>query len=497
MIEKDGILTCFDLSLFPIRAKLTEVGATKGRYLDKLSSLESSIQQNLAKKEELASKRKFLQLSIELHERIIQRILAQLKIPYHREPNATQKEDLHQLKSSIAQAKRDIERVSAILYILSKQSHMLKECVASMRSSGVIEKVECAEEDLLSQLSSDPPMVLGRELDKCSNLGDNPTSSAMMGAIIARSELELQRNGLASSQTDRTKKRSERGDRDVARRQENYLQALITSRARELEALRNAVKSKKRRALNKEIAAGRRLREAATSLPRTIDVHLSISIADFDRRKLARLESDRIAPARRSLLVGDKHCIYDSDFSNGIHKVRLCHGTSSKDCTSDPEYHSIGDRLSQEQRKAAYDDIIDFIGRIQGFRKKLASLEAARSELRGCYAAAVKSAAASKMNAAEQSLLEIGKEIQAKRNAMQALERKYRRAQRLMLRRSLLAKEFFPRERNRTLEECLQRWMYYAQSSTTIKEAFRRKHCVLMQDLQLNQGQLKVSATSS
>ena len=465
---------------------LAEVGATKGRYLDKLSSLKSSIRQNSAKEEELVNKRKFLLLSIELYERKIQCILAELELPYHREPNATQKEDLNQLKSGIAQAKRDIDRVSTALNILSEQNHNSEKCVASMRSSDVIERVKFTEEDLLSQLSSGPLMVLGRELDECSNLGDTPNPSATMDEIIDRSELELQRNGLASQLTDRTKKRSGRGARDVARRQENYLQALITSRARELEALRNAVKSKKRRALNKEIAAGRRLREAATSLPRTIDVHLSISIADFDRRKLARLESDRIAPARRSLLVGDKHCIYDSDFSNGIHKMRLCHGTSSKDCTSDPEYHSIGDRLSQEQRKAAYDDIIDFIGRIQGFRKKLVSLEAARSELRGCYAAAVKSAAASKMNAAEQSLLEIGKEIQAKRNAMQALERKYRRAQRLMLRRSLLAKEFFPRERNRTLEECLQRWMYYAQSSTTIKEAFRRKHCVLMQDLQLN-----------
>ena len=183
-------LTCLHCSLLStLRAKLAEVGATKGRYRDKVSSLESRIRQNSAKEEKLNNKRKFLQLSIELYERQIQCILAELEIPYHREPNATQKEDLHQLKSGIAQAKRDIDRVSATLDILSKQQHILKECVASMRSSGVIEKVESTEEDLLNQLSSGPPMVLGRELDRCSNLGDNPNPSAMMDTIIARSEL--------------------------------------------------------------------------------------------------------------------------------------------------------------------------------------------------------------------------------------------------------------------------------------------------------------------
>ena len=502
MIEKDGILTFFDLSLFPIRAKLTEVGATKGRYLDKLSSLESSIQQNLAKKEELATKRKFLQLSIELHERIIQRILAELEIPYHREPNATKKDDLHQLKSSIAKAKRDIDRVSATLDILSKQTQILEETVASMRSSGVIEKIECSEKALLSQLSSCPPMVLGRELDQCSNLGDTPNPSATLDEIIARSELELQRNGLVSSQTDRTKRRSERAQRDIARRQKDYLQDLITHQAREVEALRNALTKKKRAALNKEIVAGRRLREVAraeaTSLPRTIDDDQlrRISITEFARRKLARLESDRIAPAQRGLIVGDEHCIYDSNRPNGVHQLRLCHGKSSDDGTSDPEYNPMGVRLDQQQRKAAFDDTMDFIGRIQGFRKKLASLEAARTELRGRYAAAVEAKIDSEMNAAKQTLLEISEEINAKRNAQKALERKCRRAQRLMLRRSILAKDFFPRWRYETLAESLRRWMYYAQSSKKIKEAFRRKHCVLMKDLQQKQGKVKVPATS-
>ena len=492
------MLPCLRLSMFSIRAKLAEIGATKGRYLDKLASLESSIRQNSAKEEELAIKQSFLQLSIELYERIIQRILAQLEIPYHREPNAKEKEDLHQLKSGIAKAKRDIDRASATLDLLSKQKQMLKECVASMRSGGVIENIECSEKALLSQLSSCPPMVLGRELDQCSNLGDNPTSSAMMGAIIARSELELQRNGLASPQTDRTKRKSERSHRDIARRQEDYLQDLITHRVREVEALRNALTKKKHAALNKENIAGRSLREAATSLPRTIDDdQLRISIADFDRRKLVRSESDRIAPARRGLLEGDEHCIYDSNSPNGIHQMRLCHGTSSDDSTSDSKCHSMRDRLDQDQRKAAYDDTMDFIGRIQGFRKNLASLEAARTELRGRYAAAVEANFDSVMNATKQSLLNLSEEIKAKRNAKQALERKYRRAQRLMLRRSILAKEFFPRERNETLAESLRRWMHYAQSSRAVKEAFRQKHCVLMKDLQLNQGQLKVPATSS
>ena len=158
---------------------------------------------------------------------------------------------------------------------------------------------------------------------------------------------------------------------------------------------------------------------------------------------------------------------------------------------------SMRDRLDQDQRKAAYDDTMDFIGRIQGFRKNLASLEAARTELRGRYAAAVEANFDSVMNATKQSLLNLSEEIKAKRNAKQALERKYRRAQRLMLRRSILAKEFFPRERNETLAESLRRWMHYAQSSRAVKEAFRQKHCVLMKDLQLNQGQLKVPATSS
>ena len=476
--------------MFTPRAKLAEVGATKGRYLDKLSSLESSIQQNSAKEEELVNKRKFLQLSITLYEHKIQCILAGLEIPYHREPNATQKEDLHPLQSGIAQAKRDIDRVSTTLDILSKQTHMLKECVLSMRSSGVIETIECAEKALLSQLSSGPPMVLGRELDRCSNLGDNPNPSAMMDTIIARSELEIQRNGLASPQTNRTKRRSEQNHLDIACRQEDYLQELITSRGREAEALRNALIKKKRAALTREIIAGRRLREAATSLPRNNDdYHLRISIADFDRRKLARLESDRIVPAQRDLLVGDEHCIYDLQTPIRIHQMRLCHGMSSEDCTADLEYHSLRDRLDQDQRKAAYDDTMDFIGRIQGFRKKLASLEAARTELRGRYAAAVEAKVDSEMNAAKQYLLEISEEIEAKRNAQQALERKYRRAQRLMLRRSILAKDFFPRERNGTLAEFLRRWMHFAQSSKTVKEAFRRKHCVLMKDMQLNQVQ--------
>ena len=468
--------------MFTPRAKLAEVGATKGRYLDKLSSLESSIQQNSAKEEELVNKRKFLQLSITLYEHKIQCILAGLEIPYHREPNATQKEDLHQLKSGIAQAKRDIDRVSTTLDILSKQTHMLKECVLSMRSSGVIETIECAEKALLSQLSSGPPMVLGRELNKCGNLGNNPNPSALMETIIACSELALQRDGLISRQNDRTKRRSERGERDIASRQEDYLQDLITSRAREVEALRNAVAKKKRAALNKAIAAGRSLRKAAR-VPRAIDdERLGTSIADCDGRKLDPSESDCIAPAQRGLLVGDEHCIYDSNIPNGIHQMRLCHGMSSEDCTSDLD---LRDRHDQEQRKAAFHDTIDFIGRIQGFRKKLASLEATRTELRGRYAAAVEAKADSEMNAAKQSLLEISEEIKAKRNAKQALERKYRRAQRLMLRRSILAKEFFPRERNGRLEVSLRRWSHYAQSSRAVKEAFRRKHCVLMKDLQL------------
>mmetsp|Transcript_24323 Transcript_24323/g.69923 ORF Transcript_24323/g.69923 Transcript_24323/m.69923 type:complete len:430 (-) Transcript_24323:317-1606(-) len=426
------------------------------------------------------------------------------------------KDELHQLKASTAKARRDIDRISTALDILPKQKQILTVCIASMRSSGIIEKVECAEKELLTKVSACPPMVLGRELDKCSNLGSNPNPSAMMITIIARSELELQRNGLVSLQVDKAKRRTERHRQDLARRQEEHLEDLIKTRARKVDALANAVSKQRRLAMNNEIisffAAGDRLRKTASLTKNIDDDRLQDSRTDFDRRKLIQTDSERIPLAQRGLLVGDEHCIYDLKTPSGIQHIKLCHGTASEDRHSDLEHLSMKDRLDHE-RKAAYDDSIDFIGRIQGFRKKLRSLESSRCELRGHCAATVeslhehkavaekdessgndrgrqtnqmKTSASLPSNLAivsKQCLLNISEEIQTTRNAMRALERKHRRAQRMMLRRSVLGNNFFPRERNRTLMECRRRWIYYKEWCTKTRQYLESKCSVLIKGL--------------
>lgn len=182
--------------------------------------------------------------------------------------------------------------------------------------------------------------------------------------------------------------------------------------------------------------------------------------------------------------------------------MNFYHDASLGDNNSDVENPLLEDRRIQEQRKAAHGDNIDFVGRIQGFPKKLQSLESSQTELRKRYEEAARivqkkrlgletkegedisvsffEEAESKVKEMKRALLNLSTEIQTKRTAMKALERKYQRHQRLMLRRSILANNFFPRERHRVLVDAFGRWCFYKCWSVKTKEMVERKQDVLM-----------------
>jgi len=303
-----------------------------------------------------------------------------------------------------------------------------------------------------------------------------------------------------------------RRHRNKKREEEMRLQDLITERARMVESLSSQLSKKKHEALKNEIVAfpvtGNKLRKtprsAATKRLSINEEQLHASIANFDRRKLLHARSsNRMQFASRGLLLGDEHCIYDLNVPIGVHKMQLCHGAVSENICSDLD-PSMLDRRRQEQRKAAYNDSVDLLGRIQGFRKKLQSLEAARTELRGRYAEAVgcehrlisatkdEAAQASSLNSEEaqrkvhetkRALRNLGDEIQSKKNAMEALERKYIRGQNLMLRRSILTNRFFCQERRRVLLNGLDRWKYYKDRSVKTRTDIEMKQRIIMQDI--------------
>ena len=189
--------------------------------------------------------------------------------------------------------------------------------------------------------------------------------------------------------------------------------------------------------------------------------------------------------------------------------MKLCHGASFNGGNADRETPLLEERRIQEQRKAVYGDNIHFVGRIQGFHKKLQDLENSQTELRQRYAEAVGNIhkcrlclgkkegeetsdsaleeAESKAKEIKLALLNLSTEIQTKRTAMRALKRKYQRYQRLMLRRSILANNFFPRERHRILVDAFGRWRYYNGWSVKTKEKVERKHAVLMRAMVADQ----------
>ena len=487
------------------REKIAEVGALQGNHERKLSDLKSDLEQIIANEVALGTKQKALQSSIQAHEQRSNDIVAGLEIPYPREPNEEQKAEMHHLKSSIGQSKHDVDFISNARDRLAERKEALMERIALMKRGKFIEKMDCTRSELLANCPQGPPMVLGRQLSSCNNLGDSPDPSATAKGIIIRSELELERFSLAPSHFIAVKSRLDRRKHDQARQQEEYVQHLITDRAKKIASLSRQLMKKRREALNKEIvafaASGKSLR-TASGAARTSrcdnDERLFSSKAGFDRRKLDRDGCDIVGSASRGLCLGDEHCMYDLNAPTGIHKLQLCHDISG-DGSSDP---SLENRHIQEQRKAAYGDNIDFIGRIQGFRKKLHCLEATQSELRQRYAKGIDimhkrniglgkdeghemsfSALEESESTAKEmklALLNLSTEIQTKRAAMRALERKHQRYQRLLLRRSILANNFFPLERRRMLVNAFGAWKFYKGWSIGTKAMVEKKQDVLM-----------------
>ena len=88
--------------------------------------------------------------------------------------------------------------------------------------------------------------------------------------------------------------------------------------------------------------------------------------------------------------------------------------------------------------------------------------------------------AESKTKQMKHALLNLSSEMQSKRAAMRSLERKYLRTQRLMLRRSILSKSFFSRERHRLLLDAFERWKHYKDWAVETKEMIGRKKTLLM-----------------
>jgi len=362
-------------------------------------------------------------------------------------------------------------------------------------------------------------MVLGRGLGHCTTLGEAGNVSEKLNMIIARSELELKRRALSLRHAIGAERLTMRHHRNQKRQEEMRLQNLIIERARMIQSLSSQVSKKNHEALKNEIiafsVAGNELREArrgaATKRLNIDEEQLHTSMANFDRRKLLHAKSsDGMQYASRGLLLGDEHCICDLNVPIGVHKMQLCHGAVSEDNCSDLDDPSMLDRRRQEQRKAAYNDSVDLLGRIQGFRKKLQSLEAARTELRGRYAEAVDSKhrlisatkdeaaqasslsseeAQRKVNETRRALRILGDEIQSKKNAMEALERKHYRAQNLMLRRSILANRFFRQERYRVLLNGFDRWKYYKDWSVKTRTDIEMKQRIIMQDIIGNSGE--------
>ena len=436
----------------------------------------------------------------------INEISAGLQVPYPREPNEQQKIEIHQLKSRIAEAKQDIHRTSNALYTLDTKKGAQTDSIVLMRRRRLGEKAECSKRILLTEFPDSPPMVLGQELGSCSNLGDIQNPSKFLDAVVASSELELQRNALPSRQSIVIKRGTNRRKRDQTRRNVQHIEDMIADRAKEIESLSRQLWKKRREVLMKDIiaftASGRILRTTPDkSLEKNIVEGLGASMKRFDQRKLT--ENDRIGLATRGLCLGDDHCIYHLNEPIGIHKMSFCHDKSMDESNASDLDPLMEDRRSQEERKAAHDDNIDFVGRIQGYRKKLRALESTQAQLRERYAEAVDSLhtqralfaikegaeqmstlsleeAESKTKEIKHALLNLSSEIQSKKAAMRSLERKYLRAQRLMLRRSILSKSFFSRERHRLLLDAFERWKHYKDWAVETKEMIGRKKTILM-----------------
>ena len=466
---------------------MAEVEALQGNHERKLSDLESNLSQVRSTEALLRNKQMVLHASVKSEKEKVNDIVAGLQLPYPREPNEEQKVEMHCLKSSISQTKAEINSISNLCCPLAERKGALIESIDSMKSSDFFVKMERTRSELLADCAGGPPMVLGRRLSVCTNIGDSPNPSATLEDIIARSEIELQR--ILSPLSNRTDiERSEnRRISDRARQQEEYIQNLITERARKIDSLSRQLLKKRREALNREIiafaAAGKSLRKdstAAMTRSGDNDERLCALKAEFDRRKLVRGGRNVIGTASRGLCLGDEHCIYDLNTPRGIHEMKRCHGASFNGGNADRETPLLEERRIQEQRKAVYGDNIDFVGRIQGFHKKLQSLETSQTELRQRYTEAVGNVhkcrlclgkkegeetsgsaleeAESKAKEMKLALLILSTKIQSKRTAMRALKRKYQRYQRLMLRRSILANNFFPRERRRMLSNAFGRW---------------------------------------
>lgn len=112
-------------------------------------------------------------------------------------------------------------------------------------------------------------MVLGREMGICNNLGDSPNPSAILKDVITRSELELQRFALPPSHFIAVKRRVDRRISDKTRLEEEYIENLISDRARKIESLSRQLLKKRRETLNKEIVAfvnsGKSLRKVSSA----------------------------------------------------------------------------------------------------------------------------------------------------------------------------------------------------------------------------------------
>ena len=376
---------------------MAEVEALQGNQERKLSDLESNLNRVRSTEALLRNKQKVLHSSIKSHEHKINSIVDGLQLPYPREPNEEQKVEIHCLKSSISQAKSEINSISNSCCRLAEREGALIESIALMESSNFAEKKKHTRSELLADCTGGPPMVLGRRLSICTNIGDSPNPSATLEDIITRSEIELQRILLPPSNLIDIERRENRRIRDRARQQEEYIQNLIIERARKIDSLSRQLLKKRREALNREIiafaAAGKSLRKDSTAaIARSCeDVERLCALkVEFDRRKLVRGGRDVIGTASRGLCLGDEHCIYDQNTPTGIHKIKLCHDASFNDGNADRETPLLAplleERRIQEQRKAVYGSNIDFVGRIQGFHKKLQGLETSQTELRQRYA---------------------------------------------------------------------------------------------------------------
>ena len=219
----------FTLSYPPrlTRAKLAEVEALQGNHERKLSDLQSNLNRVRSTEVLLSNEQKVLHSSIKSQEEKCNDIVAGLQLPYPREPNEEQRAEMHCLKSSISQAKAEINSISNSCYRLAERKGALMESIDSMKSRDFVEKKEHTRSELLADCAGGPPMVLGRALDICSNLGDSPNPSTNLKDIITRSELELQRNALPPSRSIADKIRVDRRILDRASLQKDYIASMI------------------------------------------------------------------------------------------------------------------------------------------------------------------------------------------------------------------------------------------------------------------------------